>query len=307
MSHHNLSGWLALLAGVGLFSTVEAASKVIGPRVLPFEMVFIRFFLTGVILLALALPALRRRSEPLTLRDLALFVLNGGIGIAFSLSLFHWAILVSEKAASCAVVFSANPVFVMLFARFVNSEPWNAPKWTALALGLAGVICFSWESGTFTTQSMVGLSIMVLSAMLFALSICISRRVIARYGVFLLMGASALFGSLIVCPFALLSLTHHGVSGLAVAWGPVLYVSLAGTALAYGLYYFGLSRGTAFQASMTFFLKPVLASFLAFLLLHEHINGFMILGSLFILSGLVITVLPHLKPRPCSYAGNPKS
>jgi len=297
MRHHNLSGWLALLAGVGLFSTVEVVSKVIGTRVLPFQIVFIRFFITGVILLGLALPALRRRTDTLTWRDCGVFALNGAIGVALSLSLFHLAILVFAKAASCAVVFSANPVFVMLFARFINSEPWNARKWMALILGIAGVFCFAWESGAFNTKSLAGLGIMVLSALFFALSICISRRVIAKYGVFLLMGASALAGSLMVLPFAWVSVAHHGLGGMVSAWAPVLYIALAGTALAYPLYYYGLSRGTAFQASMPFFLKPVLASLLALLFLGEHINGFMILGSLLILSGLVITVFYHLQSR----------
>lgn len=297
MHHHNAAGWLALLAGVSLFSTVEVAAKIIGARVLPFQMVFLRFFITGIILLALALPALRRRTDPLTWRDGGVFALNGAIGVALSLSLFHLAILVFAKAASCAVVFSANPVFVMLFARFVNHEPWNARKWMALILGVAGVCCFAWESGAFNPQSLAGLGIMALSALCFALSICISRRVIARYGVFLLMGASALCGSVLVFPFALASTAHHGLDGMVSAWAPVLYITLPGTALAYALYYYGLSRGTAFQASMTFFLKPVLASCLAFLLLGEQINAFMIAGSGLILAGLAITVLYHLRFR----------
>lgn len=297
MRHNNLSGWLALFAGVGLFSTVEVVSKVIGSRVLPFPMVFIRFFLTGVILLGLALPALRQRREPLLARDLGIFVVIGAIGVALSLSLFHLALLIFAKAASCTVVFSANPVFVMLFARLINGEAWTARKWIALALGVSGVTCFTWETGAFNAQSLAGLSLMVLAAMAFALSICISRRVIARYGVFLLMGASALCGSLLVLPLAVISVAHSGAGGLISAWLPVLYLALAGTALAYALYYYGLSRGTAFQASMTFFLKPVLASLLAFLLLGEQINAFMIIGSLLILSGLMITVFYHLKFR----------
>ncbi len=297
MSRHNLSGWLALLAGVGLFSTVEVVSKIIGPRVPPFPMVFIRFFLTGVILLGLALPGLRRRSAPLTLSDLGIFALIGAVGVALALSLFHLAILVFAKAASCAVVFSANPVFVMLFARWINREPWTAPKWAALVLGAAGIACFAWETGAFNAQSLAGLSLMALAAMFFALSICISRRVIARYGVFLLMGAAGLGGSLLILPFALASVVRHGAAGMLSAWLPVLYVALAGTALAYALYYYGLGRGTAFQASMTFFLKPVLASLLALLFLGEQINGFMLGGSLLILSGLAVTVFNHLRPR----------
>lgn len=281
----------ALLAGVSLFSTVEVTAKVIGVRVLPFQMVFIRFFSTGVIFLGLSLPVLRRWRRPLSLRDYAIFAMNGGIGVALALSLFHMALLVFQKAASCAVVFSANPVFVIIFARFVNNEPWNAGKWTAVALATAGVACFAWESGAFTSRSLGALGVVMLSSMLFALSVCISRRVIGRYGVFLLMGFSALFGSLMVLPFALADVAQHGIDGLAQAWLPVLYIALGGTALAYGLYYFGLRYCTAFQSSMTFFMKPVLASTLAFLLLHEQINRFMIFGSLLILSGMMFMLM----------------
>ncbi len=300
MSRRDLSGWPALLAGVGLFSTVEVASKIIGNRVPPFQMVFLRFFLTGLILLALALPALRRRPAPLAGRDLGAFALMGLVGVAAAISFFHLALLVLDKAASCAIVFSANPVFVVLFARFINAEAWTARKLAALALGATGVACFAWESGTFTARSLAGLGLMVAAALCFALNICMSRRVIARYGVFLLMGASALAGSLLVLPFAIASVARHGSGGLASAWAPLLYVVLAGTALAYALYYYGLSRSTAFQASMTFFLKPALASLLAFLLLGERLNGFMLAGSLLILSGLLITAVPGLRLRPAS-------
>lgn len=297
MLNAKTTGLLALLGGVALFSTVEVVTKIIGKNALPFQMVFVRFFFTGIILLALSLPAFLKSGLDLKLTDFGWFVLNGAVGVAISLSLFHLAILVFEKAASCAVVFSANPIFVIIIARFVNHEPWTIPKWAALILGAAGVALFAWESGTFTMQSLAALGIMTVSAIFFALSICISRRLVARYGVFILMGFSALFGSLMVSPFAFASTLHYGVMGLMASWLPVLYVTLAGTTLAYGLYYYGLRHCTAFQASMMFFLKPVLASVFAAVILREHINSFMIGGSLLIISGLAVTVGSHLRTR----------
>ena len=291
------AGLLALLGGVALFSTVEVSTKIIGKNALPFQMVFIRFFITGIVLLAFTLPSFLKSGMGLKVSDFGWFALNGAVGIAVSLSLFHLAILVFEKAASCAVVFSANPIFVIILARFVNDEPWTASKWTALAFGAAGVALFAWESGAFSVQSLVALGIMTLSAVFFALSICISRRLISRYGVFVLMGFSSMFGSLMILPFAVASAARHGVGGLAESWLPVLYVTLAGTTLAYGLYYYGLRHCTAFQASMMFFLKPVLASVFAAIILREHINAFMVGGSLLIISGLAITVVNHLKAR----------
>ena len=146
-------------------------------------------------------------------------------------------------------------------------------------------------------RALLALGIMTASAVFFALSICISRRLVARYGVLVLMGFSALFGSLMILPFAVVSATNNGVGGLVASWAPVIYVTLAGTTLAYGLYYYGLRHCTAFQASMMFFLKPVLASVFAAVILRERINLFMIVGSLLIISGLAVTVGSYLKAR----------
>ncbi len=284
-------GLVALIAGVALFSTVEVLSKLIGARVSPGLLVFLRFFITGLVLLALVGRDLPRRLAALGRRDYALFAFNGFVSIALAISLFHLALLVFEKAASCAVVFSANPIFVMLLARFINREPLSWPKAAAVLSGAVGVAFFAWESGAFTLQSLQALGLIAVSALLFSAGICISRRVIHRYGVFILMGFTTLFGSLMVLPWAVWSLWRTGPAGLLSAWPLVLALVLPGTTLAYGLYYYGLHHCTAFQASMPFFLKPVLASLLAMVWLGEELNLFMVLGSLCILSGLVITVV----------------
>lgn len=283
-------GLLALLGGVALFSTVEVVSKMIDGRVPPFQIVFLRFFITGLVLLALVGRDLPRRLATLTRRDYMVFLLNGFVSIAVSLSLFHMALEVFEKAASCAVVFSANPIFVMLLARFINNERFTRVKLVAMLCGVGGVAFFAWESGAFTMQSLQALALIVTSALFFAGGICLSRRVISRYGVFILMGFTALFGSLMILPFALFSLAQTGMAGLISTWPLVMFLSLAGTTLAYGLYYYGLRHCTAFQASITFFLKPVLASLLAVLWLGESINIYMLIGIALILGGLTITV-----------------
>ena len=236
ISRDEITGTLSLLGGVGLFSTVEIASKIIGPRVDPIVLTFIRFFVTGLLLILISLPILRYKAEPFSRRDYGIFFLNGLIGITLALSLFHTAILVLDKAASAAVIFCINPVFVVVLARYINLEPWSGRKWIGVCLGVAGVFCFAYESGIFSWHSLSGLSLMVLSAFLFALSTCISRRVVARYGALVLMGFSSLSGSLILLPLALIRMEMDGLAGIIGAALPILYITLFGTSLAYFLY-----------------------------------------------------------------------
>jgi len=291
MSRDEILGMASLVGGVGLFSTVEIASKIIGVRADPIVLTFIRFFLTGIMLLILSIPLLRMRLQRFTMQDYGIFLLNGFIGIAVAISIFHVAILVLEKAASAAVIFSVNPVFVLILARFINDEAWTLRTWLAAVLGLSGVICFACESGSFTMASFTGLGLMVLSAALFALSICISRRVVPRYGAMVLMGYSSLFGSIMILPFALLRMDYQSTALLLDAWIPILYLSIMGTAMAYALYYFGLLNTSAQKGGITFFLKPVIASILAVIILGEGINAFMLAGTALILSGLLLVLL----------------
>ncbi|MDD5723169.1 MAG: DMT family transporter [Syntrophales bacterium] len=291
MSRDEIIGTISLIAGVGLFSTVEVASKFIGKSVDPLVLTFIRFFVTGILLLCISVPTLRLRVRLFNVTDIGIFLLNGFIGVTLSISLFHMGVLVLEKAASAAVVFSVNPVFVIVLARYINGEAWSPRKWIAVVLGVAGVICFACESGSVTDRSVGGLAIMSLSAFFFAVSVCISRRVMARYGAMILMGFSALFGSLMLFPFACMRLSAESITAMGNLWLPILYLSIVGTAMAYAFYYFGLLSTSAQKAGMVFFLKPVLASILAALLLGESFNVYMIGGTLLILTGLALVLM----------------
>ena len=75
---------------------------------------------------------------------------------------------------------------------------------------------------------------------------------------------------------------------LSEAWLPVLFLSLADTALAYVLYYFELMNTSAQKGTMAFFLKPVLACLLAVIFLGETINMYMLLGTALVLPGLFL-------------------
>lgn len=288
LSRDEKIGTLSLLGGVCLFSTVEITSKIIGSRVDPIVLTFIRFFMTGLLLILISLPELRRKVMPFSAKDYGIFLMNGIIGITFALSLFHTAILVLDKAASAAVIFCINPVFVVILALYINHEPWSGRKWMGVCLGATGVFCFAYESGVFSWTSLNGLLLMVLSAFLFALSTCISRRVVARYGAIVLMGFSSLFGSLILLPIVVIRAKIDGLTGMIDMLVPILYLTIFGTSLAYILYYYGLMKTSAQRGAMIFFLKPVLASLLAVWILGESINAYMTAGIILILSGLFL-------------------
>jgi len=64
-------GMVILMIAVAPFGTVEIAGKCIGPQHIdPLMITFIRFILTGIVLLTLSIQVLRRRMVPSGARDL---------------------------------------------------------------------------------------------------------------------------------------------------------------------------------------------------------------------------------------------
>ncbi|NLF94040.1 MAG: EamA family transporter [Oligosphaeraceae bacterium] len=291
--HTVVLGMLALISAVILFSTIEIVSKDVarkGAQIEPFLMVFLRFFVTGVVLLGCGLPAFLRQGNRLHWQDAKIFLLNGFFGIAVSISLFHTAIIMFRNASSSAVVFSANAVFAIVIARFMNHEPWSFHKWTAVLLALLGVSLFIFEKGSPSLDTLKAILTMSLSALGFAYSVCLTRRWVHKYGAMVFMGASSLIGSLVTLPLALGRLPTDYLGEIAKVWPELIYIVLFGTTLPYLLYYIGLKYMSAFVAAMTFFLKPGLACIMAWLWRGEQMNAWTISGTMVILLALSQTI-----------------
>ncbi|MCQ2396243.1 MAG: DMT family transporter [Lentisphaeria bacterium] len=133
--------------------------------------------------------------------------------------------------------------------------------------------------------------------MTFACSVCITKKVVANYGPGLLMGFSSLFGSILVLPLAL-SFSKPGVlHSCMVGWWPLTILVVIGTALGYCLYYGSMKYISAYMASMTFLLKPVLACFLAVCFAGEKMNAWTVSGTIIIVLSLLVTNIPFGKRK----------
>ena len=294
------AGLLLAVLGILAFSTIELTCKALRQRLeaaseVPidgFTMCFLRFFASGVILLALFYPAFRRAGGRLAAHDCLVFLANGLACVSISISLYQFALPCFRNASSAAVVFSSNALFTIVFARFINGEAWSIRKWLAMAVGVVGILCFFFENGRPDGQIGLGLLLMGLAALAFALSVCITRRVVARYGAGMLMGASALIGAIVVLPMALWKCPRGVLASCATGWRELAFVILIGTAVGYLLYYGSMKYISAYLASMTFLLKPIFACLLAVCLAGEKLNAWTIAGTAIIVCSLLVTSLP---------------
>ncbi|MDA3800311.1 MAG: DMT family transporter [Kiritimatiellae bacterium] len=291
-----VKGYISLLCGIFLFSTIEVASKKIGGGIDPTLLTFIRFFITGVVLLIASIPILKKRERPLNKKDYGIFILNGFVGIAVAISLFHYAINTFDNASSAAVVFCANPIFVVLFAPLINKTKFAISSILVVLVGLLGISFFVMEGGAFQQSSLIATLIMLASAALFGVSVCITKKFVSNYGAMVFMGFSALFASMFLLPIVFIVGPVESWQSFSVSWVPIIYVTLMGTTAAYFLYYYGLSHASLVSGAMTFFLKPIIATILALIFLpNEIINIYTIIGTLFILTAVGIDMCMKFK------------
>ena len=298
-------GLLLSVLGIAIFSTIELNCKWLArslqeagaPPVNGFILCFQRFFWTGLILLGLFLPPFLRGGKRLGWRDMGVFLLNGAVGVTLSISLYQFGVSRFENASSSAVLFSSNALFTIFFARFINGEEWTLRKWLAVLVSLVGIGCFLFEKGAPSRDSLWPVLLMWSSAMTFACSVCITRKVVANYGPGLLMGFSSLFGSLLVLPLAMAFGNPGGWESCLTGWKPLLFLILGGTALGYCLYYGSMRYISAYMASMTFLLKPVLACLMAVCLAGERMNPWTIAGTLLIVTSLLVSQIPWPSPK----------
>jgi len=292
-----------------LFSTMEIVLKIFSTSINPIQITFLRFLIGGVILLPFAIKELRKRNYHLGLKDFTFFALTGFVCVVISMVLFQMGIVYSQ-ASSAAVLFSCNPVFVVLLAFLLLHEKIEKSTIFYLVISLTGIIILI--NPLHMSGSATGPLLSILSAISFALYSVICRLRNKYYGSIAVTCFSFLLGSLGMLVVILIShispvsdyLVKIGLPSFASV--PIfqnitlqtlpflIYVGVFVTGLGYVFYFLAMDATSTATASLVFFIKPALAPILAFLTIHDPITLHMVIGILFIVAGSAISLVPRL-------------
>ena len=314
-STNRKQGYLCIAITTVFFSLMEIVLKFIGGDLNPVQVTFSRFLFGGLVLLPFALKMLRQLAEHevyMEKADLQYFAFLGTIGIVISMMLYQMA-TVHANASVVAVLFSSNPLFVMLLTYLILKEPIHLRNIIALLLDIVGIVCII---DPFNMDAELAGIVLTLSAtLLFAFYTVLGKRKCYKFGGLVVTCFGFLFGSVELMALAALGhipiiadfLIAHGLQNFAnvpfitgYTWQNlpmVLFVYLGVTGLGFASYFTAMEKTSANTAALVFFFKPVLAPILAFLILHEEIPFHMIVGILFILCGSMTNILPGLLQR----------
>ncbi|MDD4223216.1 MAG: DMT family transporter [Candidatus Cloacimonetes bacterium] len=274
------------------WSTIELGSKALGAGVSPYTLTAWRFLIGGLVILPFALKALRASPRALKPRDLGQMALLGVLNVCVSMLFLQMSVYYG-KASVSAVLVSSNPLFVSVFALLILREKLSLPQLAGLALALGGIALLILGEGDFGSARYLDLPLSIGfglgCSLTFGLYTVLTKRLIQTHGNTLTNSVSFLAGAAVLFLYNALAAKPLLFSLSWKSAGIMLYLGAVVSGLAYLLFFEGMKRLGAAPASMYFFLKPVLASLLAVLILGETLAPLQAAAILVIVTGLTLS------------------
>jgi drug/metabolite transporter (DMT)-like permease len=276
----------ALWGSFGLFARALFAYG-FSPLELTSLRVAIAFAATAV--LALLLPGRRARLR-ITARDVAFFAAYGVLGFASFAFLFFVTVERTTVAVAAALLYTA-PAFVVLFARVLWKERFDATKLVALACVLTGVAFVTGLVGGVLAGTTAVPAAAVLSGLAsgatYGLYTIFSKVATRRFDGVTTILYAFLFAALAL---AVLAPPWTAFARAPEAWPLLLGLGLGPSLLAYFLFLRGLRELAAGTASMLASLEPVIAALLAALFLGEALDAQRGVGVLLVVVAAVLLI-----------------
>ena len=271
------SSYLFIKIGVDTFGTftLVALRLLIGAATL-----WVAFRLTGT-----ALPRTRRTYGHLLVMAL--------INITIPFALITWAEQ-SVDSALAAILNSSVPLFVIVIAPlFLPDEPIRLNGVVGLAVGFIGVVLLVSPGLMSATGDLAGSVALLGSSLAYALGNVYSRRNVRGLPPLVPAVFQVTFAFLIVGAIALVvERPWETVRPDPAAWFSVIWLGVFGSGLAYMLYFRLLGRWGATRTALVAYLLPIYGIVLGFLVLQEHIDITLILGTALIIAGVAIVNSP---------------
>jgi drug/metabolite transporter (DMT)-like permease len=291
--------YLAVLMGVtGHASSefVSVLSGVAGP-----ELSVWRFLLGGfgLVILALIFPSTRNLIEPFKEHGLKLIWLSI-MGVSLGYLLFHWS-LDFATVPQVATMVTTVPIFVGLTNLWLNKQPFTGAKIISGIAAMVGVALLITDGYLAKLagagQNLIGvLMAMGCSAVVAAYTVMV-RPIIAKYGalritaITMFTGAIGLwlviglFWKIWVNPLTLFDRSLSQTTSL-------LTIALWNTTIAQFLWIGGLAAVPDItRGSYLFFLKPVIAAFLAVIFLSQTLTAGQTLAIVVICASVVVEAI----------------
>ena len=214
-------------------------------------------------------------------------LLFGLLNLGINFALLYWGEQTVPSGVA-AVFYATIPLSTSIFARLLGLQPLEPVKMIAGTIGLAGVaLIFSGE----LTLGAPALSLLAIfaGATCASLSTVILKKAPPQ-STFVVNSLGAVVGAAVCFLASTAAGEAHDVPRTSAAWGPLLYLAIAGSLGAYVLYGWLITQWKATSISVTALIVPVIAVTLGAIVRAESPAPATYAGALLVLAGVALTL-----------------
>ncbi|GED17513.1 DMT family transporter [Aneurinibacillus migulanus] len=278
--------YLALASSIwgGMYVVVKIVVSVIPPL----ELVWMRYLVAIVALLMIGF--ITRQKWKIHKRDFLIIIAIGIIGNAISIVTQEAGTMLTS-AQMGAIITSSTPAFMVIFARLILKERLTLKKGISVFLATAGVFLIVGVGHVDFSSKLGGISLLI-AALTWAFMSVLVKRVPSDYSQIVVTTYSILVALIVLTPFVLPRLHAINISQLThpTIWGGILYLGVVSTAGGFLLWNRGLQMLNASSGGLFFFFQPVVGTLLGWLILGEKIGVTFWIGSILILTGVLLVI-----------------
>jgi len=285
-------GFLLIALAATMWGVAGTAAKYLfNQRVSPFELVEIRLVLSFVFLF-LYLAAVNRPLLKISFADIPYFLVFGCFGVG--MVQFTYLFTISQTNVATAVFLQyLAPILAALYGMVFLRERPDIFRVLSLLLAVGGgFFIVRGNPGGGLAVNPAGLAGGLASALAFAFYMIYGKKGLARFNSWTLLvygfGVGALAWSLYMPPW------QAAAGHSAMNWLFFLYITIFATVIPFGLFFKGLNFLHPVIAGIISTLEPVIAAFVAWVILHETLFPLQVLGCAMVCAAVILVqTAPH--------------
>lgn len=292
------SSWLIVLAyalNCLIWSSTWVAIKVGLRGAPPVTAVGVRFAVAAVVIAGIV--ALARLKVPRTRAFLGISLFLGLWHLSIPYMLVYWG----EQHISSgltAVLYSTMPFMVALLARLILGDRLSARKTAGIIVGVAGVwVIFSDATHIGGGNAALGMAAVLGSVFSAALASVLIKKYSGGYHPVVSLLIPFIVGALVVNTIGITVEHSNPLHYDATTWTTILYLALAGSVIAFTVFFWLIKRVDVTVVSYQTFIIPILALLWGRILLGESVSARAGAGTACILVGIAVATFRTRRAR----------
>jgi drug/metabolite transporter (DMT)-like permease len=289
--------FVAMLVTMACFGGTWPAGKIAATHVAPAVVAVLRFATAAGLLwlwARLSGNPVRRPSR----RDVPLLAVLG-FTVVFAYNLcFLYGVRHAPATDGAVLVPGLIPAMTLLLAWPILGEKPARRAVFGLALAFVGVVIVADPAGSIDSRRLLGDALFVGASLSWAGYTLAGREATLRFGSVSANVFATAVGSVLLLPVTFFGGGWSGLgSASAGAWGSIAYLSVAGTVLAFVLFYEGVRLLGASAAAAFALLVPILGVLSSVIVLGEPLHPALALGGGIVVVGLWLVQMPRRSPE----------